>query len=86
MANNSERVTYTVHNTNSLAFLLQVIVEIHQETGMDECFFTYKGEEVDYQWTDAKGVIRGAISEEEYIARHRISCPQHHPELLPPEL
>lgn len=65
---------YYFNGLKNLTQFLQVVEEISAETGMNDWVMTHHGIRMEYCWQDAKAVIRGAMSEETYIARNRLSA------------
>ena len=66
------KLEYYLHGLENLGQLLQVVGEIAAETGMQEWVMTHHGHRLRYCWPDAKMVVAGAMSEDDYIARNGI--------------
>lgn len=63
---------YYINGLENLTQFLQVVEEISTETGMSDWIMTHRGIRMAYCWTDAKAVIKGAMSEEAYIRHNRL--------------
>lgn len=66
------KLEYFLSGLESLTQLLEVVEDISAETGMGDWIMTHHGIRMKYDWTDAKAVIKGAMSEESYIERNRL--------------
>lgn len=63
---------YYINGLENLTQFLEVVEDISVETGMSDWIMTHRGIRIKYDWTDAKAVIKGAMTEEEYVRRNRI--------------
>ena len=68
-------LTYELNDIEMLYYLLSVVREIQAEQGMRPLYITYRGHELTYDSLDAAAVLKGAMNEEEYIARNGIALP-----------
>ena len=71
----ADKLEYYLHGLENLTQLLQVVGEIVAETGMKDWVITHCGHRLQYSWTDARMVVAGEMSEDEYIARNTIAPP-----------
>lgn len=69
----TSKLEYFLNGLESLTNLLEVVEDISVETGMSDWIMTHRGIRIKYDWTDAKAVIKGAMTEEEYVRRNRIT-------------
>lgn len=67
------KLEYFLNGLENLTNLLEVVEDISVETGMSDWIMTHHGIRLAYCWTDAKAVIKGAMTEEEYVRRNRIT-------------
>lgn len=68
-------LTYELNDIETLYYLLCVVREIQAEQGMRPQEMTYRGYRLRYDSLDAAAVLKGAMTEEEYIGRNIISLP-----------
>ena len=72
---NDCQLTYELNDIETLYYLLSVVREIQAEQGMRPLYITYRGHELTYDSIDAAAVLKGAMSEDDYIARNIIVLP-----------
>lgn len=72
---NGAAITYRLENIDNLRYLLCLVQELSGETGMKPSELEYHGHTLGYCKTEADAVIKGAMSEEDYIARNIIALP-----------
>lgn len=68
-------LTYELCDIENLYYLLSVVQEIQAEQGMRPLSITYRGHELTYDSLDAAAVLKGAMTEDDYIARNGIALP-----------
>ncbi len=70
---NDCQLTYELNDIENLYYLLSVVREIQAEQGMRPLDMTYRGFLLRYDSLDSAAVLKGAMTEEEYIARNTIA-------------
>lgn len=68
-------LTYELNDIDNLYYLLCVVREVQAEQGMRPREMTYRGCVLRYDSLDAAAVLKGAMTEEEYLARNGIALP-----------
>lgn len=68
-------LTYELNDIENLYYLLSVVREIQAEQGMRPQEMTYRGYRLSYDSISASAVLKGAMSEDDYIARNAIALP-----------
>lgn len=68
-------LTYELNDIENLYYLLSVVREIQAEQGMRPHEMTYRGYRLGYDSLNAAAVLKGAMTEDEYIARNIIALP-----------
>lgn len=68
-------LTYELNDIENLYYLLSVVREIQAEQGMRPMEMKYLGYRLSYDSIDASAVLKGAMSEDDYIARNIIVLP-----------
>ena len=68
-------LTYELNDIETLYYLLCVVREVQAEQGMRPREMTYRGFLLRYDVLDATAVLKGAMAEEEYIARNGFVLP-----------
>lgn len=72
---NDASIRYELENIDNLRHLLCLVQELSGETGMQPVELEYHGYWIEYVKDDAYAVVKGAMTEEEYIARNCIAFP-----------
>lgn len=65
-------LTYELNDIETLYYLLCVVREVQAEQGMRPREMTYRGCLLWYDSLDAAAVLKGAMTEDEYMARNGI--------------
>lgn len=68
-------LTYELNDIENLYYLLSVVREIQAEQGMRPHEMTYRGYRLGYDSLNAAAVLKGVMTEDEYIARNVIALP-----------
>lgn len=66
-------LTYHISGLDNLTQFLQVTEEIATETGMHDWQMKHRGIRMRWNRLDAKAVIQGEMSEDEYMQRNRLN-------------
>lgn len=64
---------YHFNGLDNLTQFLQVTEEIATETGMHDWQMKHRGIRMRWNWQDAKAVIQGEMSENDYVQRNRLN-------------
>ena len=72
---NDSLLTYELNDIDNLYYLLCVVREVQAEQGMRPWEMTYRGYLLRYDSLDAAAVLKGAMREDEYMARSAIGPP-----------
>lgn len=72
---NDAAITYRLEHIDNLRYLLCLVQEMLCETGMEPYVLEYHSYTLAYTKRQADAVIKGAMTEDEYIAKNMISLP-----------
>ena len=72
---NNASLRYDLENIDNLRYLLCLAREFFTETGMLPAELGYHDVPLSYNSIEANAVIKGAMTEDDYIARNSIALP-----------